>query len=197
MRQSSILRTFPRFRFQRAKEARSRPRKDRTLPAWFVQRLVATELGLRDGWYRWSADNRMAAISTRPKSGMTRADVHAILQRIGAERSLAQRLPATTSRPKNEPAIPFASNSRTADSWAPARMRSSTFRSIDTGGSCERGRRSRFDGSDWTLRGGRSANHPDLPRQAPGSAPRELHVCRRGRFRVESSAGPKYGRTHR
>lgn len=107
MRQSSILRTFPRFRFQRAKEARSRPRKDRTLPAWFVQRLVATELGLRDGWYRWSADNRMAAISTRPKSGMTRADVHAILQRIGAERSLAQRLPATTSRPKNEPAIPF------------------------------------------------------------------------------------------
>ena len=78
MRQSSILRTFPRFRFQRAKEARSRPRKDRTLPAWFVQRLVATELGLRDGWYRWSADNRMAAISTRPKSGMTRADVHAI-----------------------------------------------------------------------------------------------------------------------
>jgi len=57
------------------------------------------------------------------------------LQRIGAERSLAQRLPATTSRPKNEPAIPFASNSRMADSWAPARMRSSTFRSIDTGGS--------------------------------------------------------------
>ena len=78
MRQSSILRIFPRFRFQRAKDARSRPRKDRTLPAWFAQRLVATELGLRNGWYRWSADNRMAAISTRPKSGMTRADVHAI-----------------------------------------------------------------------------------------------------------------------
>ena len=188
MRQSSILRTFPRFRFQRAKDARSRPRKDRTLPAWFVQRLVATELGLRDGWYRWSADNRMAAISTRPKSGMTRADVHAILQRIGAERSLAQRLPATTSRPKNESAIPFR---RTRV------RRIHGHRLVCDRQHSVRSTRAARDGSDWTLRGGRSANHPDLPRPAPGSAPRELHVCRRGRFRVESSAGPKYGRTHR
>ena len=188
MRQSSILRTFPRFRFQRTKKARSRPRKDRTLPAWFAQRLVATELGLRNGWYRWSADNRMAAISTRPKSGMTRADVHAICN---------ASVPNARWRNDCRPRRPAQRTSRRSHSRRTRVWRIHGHRLVCDRQHSVRSTRAARDGSDWTLRGGRSANHPDLPRQAPGSAPRELHVCRRGRFRVESSAGPKYGRTHR